>query len=263
MTTFARHIERGARLAYVYHVAGMDWAATTDPDLAVYLNSAESGAATLRGKLFGEMPGTAAGDSCDMVQTVVALDPDLGAQTVTASRDGGIDVGSWNTKVHGDAGAYVFGKLLPYPAYIGFHIGLTGLQWSPDTNDPAIHYAVMMGDLRIDRDTSSPTFGEGTLRWDVGHDYAGLFSYVSFNGNGSAGGVFLWVGSSCLVTIAAPALDGSSISVSVRAGQFNTPLEDLFFDTRYRYQITSVPLEMAGSTARLFAVPFDVVETIS
>lgn len=50
--------------------------------------------------------------------------------------------------------------------------------------------------------------------------------------------------------------------MDIKSGHFGTPLEDLFFNNVARYQITNIPLETAGRTARLFAVPIDVTETV-
>lgn len=261
MTTFAGHIERGSRMAYVYHVAGYDWAACSDPDMTAYLNSAESGASDLRKSLFGDLPSSLSYSltySADMVQTVCALSPQLGAQTVTASRDGGVDVGSWSVTLQGDAGAYRFGALFGYAAFSGWQSGLTGLSWTPDATTPGIKYGILADDLLIDRDPLSADFGRGRLYWKA------------FSGNGlkawlevlSVGGVYLWVGSSCLrVNDSAVHTDGSKYYVDVLGGQFNTPFEDLFYQDRFRYQITNVPLQAQGLTARLFAVPFSVDES--
>lgn len=263
MTTYAGHIERGSKMAHVYHVAGYDWAACSDPDVTAFLNSTETGASDLRKSLYGDLPSGLSwftSYSADMVQTVCALSPMIGSQTVTASREGGIDVGSWSVTLQGDAGAYRFGALFGYTAYSGWQSGLTGLTWTPDTTTTGIKFGILADNLLIDRDPLSLTFGKGRLYWKA------------FSGNGlkawleslSVGGVYLWVGSSCLrVNDSSVHSSGDTYYVDVLGGQFNTPFEDLFYQDKFRYQITNVPLQAQGLTARLFAVPFDVAETIA
>jgi hypothetical protein len=259
MGTLHRYLKDGARLAYVYHVAGLDWAATNDPDFAAYINSADPDAVDYRGKLYGVLGADASLYSCDMVQTVVALDSDLGAQTITNSRESGIDVGSWQVKLMGNAGAYQFGKLFPYTAYDEYHEGLTGLDWQPDSSLIGIAFGVMSRDLRIDRSVAAP---EGVLYWNKYRDY-GLKAYIEDNNSADNSPVFLWVGSSCLATNSAVTSSGDDWAVGVLAGQFNSPLEDLTYNAGIQYQITTAPCDFAGRTARLFAIPFDVVETIT
>jgi hypothetical protein len=254
MTTFFQHVDDGVRFAYVYHVAGLDWAATNDADFAAWINGESTEAADYRKLLFGTR-------AQDLIQVVTALDPNLGPQTITSTREGGIDVGAWTVSVNGNASGYKFGKLFPYTPYTYWQQGMIGLDWSPVADPSRVKFGIMSRDLRVSRD-SGVSIGTGTLYWSQGNDY-GLKDFIEANNGADDSPVYLWVGSSCLATNSAVVESGDDWAVDIVSGQFAAPLEDLTYSPNLRYQITVVPLEMAGLTARLFAVPIDVTETTS
>jgi len=253
MTTFFQHVKDGVRFAYVYHISGMDWAATTDPDFAAWYNAQGVAAQNYGALMFGF--------SKDQVQMLPVLSPELGSQTINSSREGGIDVGSWSVTVGGDCSGYKFGKLFPYVPYTGWQQGLTGLNWTPDTTQPEIVFGIMSRDLRLSRESGDLVGGlaPGTLYFRKDQDF-GLKSFI--DALTPAVYPFVWIGSSCLLIADDFTDEGDEWSVPVLSGLFSSPLEDLFFTDSVRYQITTVPLETAGRTSRLFAVPIDVTETI-
>lgn len=257
MTSFFQHVKNGVRFAYVYHIAGMDWAATNDPDFAEWYNGQGVAAAAYSKLMFGVSAG--------LIQMLPILNGDLGAQTVTSTREGGIDVGAWSVTVSGDCSGYKFGKLFPYTAYTGWQSGLPGLNWSPDTTDPRIKMGVMSRDLRLDRsdvsDAGLEGLAPGTLYWKKKTD-TGLKDYIDAQADIN-GGAYVWIGSSCLRCYMGVLADGADYYVNVRGGLLASPLEDLFYMNEMRYQITTVPLETAGRTSRLFAVPVDVTESLT
>jgi hypothetical protein len=202
------------------------------------------------------------GAGADEIQMLPVLSPELGSQMINSSREGGIDVGSWSVTVGGDCSGYKFGKLFPYVPYTGWQQGLTGLNWTPDTTQPEIVFGIMSRDLRLSRASGDLVSGlaPGRLYWRKDQSF-GLDSFISTL-LGAAKFPVLYVGSSCLVVASILFDDGLEWYVEVLSGLFGSPLEDLFFTDSVRYQITTVPLETAGRTSRLFAVPIDVTETI-
>lgn len=242
MATWRQYIESGARMAYVYHVAGMDWAATTDQRLADWLSA--NGASEFTRALFGIRAVDAA------AQVFACLDPDLGQQTISSTKDGGIDVGSWQVRVAGGADGYQFGRTL-YGDFATHQDGFCGLNWQPDYSTRGIVYGELSQSLITPRDG-----GLTNLYWRK-QSGNGLKQWLE-SGSGPAVKL-LWVGSSCL--ICAPMIhetdDGESYYIEVTPGHFGTPLEDLYHQGRIVYQVANAPIEMAGRTARLFAVPIN------
>jgi hypothetical protein len=252
MTTFSQHIKDGVRFAYVYHIAGYDWAATTDPDFAAWYNAQGTEAAAYGGLMFGS--------SSNAIQMLPVLNHDLGAQTITSTREGGIDVGQWSVSVNGDTSGYKFGKLFPYVPFSGWQSGLLGLNWEPDATQPEIKRGIMSKDLRLSRVTGDLLNGlaPGFLYWRTDQDF-GLSDYLTTH---LASSPIIWAGSSCMVVVALE-VDGVNWKATVYSGVFCSPLEDLVYSDSMRYQITTVPLDMAGRTSRLFAVPISVIESVS
>jgi len=248
-------LETGARFAWVYHVAGCDWAATDDPDFAAWINGSGATAIAYRKLLYGGAPVNGLADpilySADYVQTVCALSRDLGAQTITASKEGGVDVGAWSATIAGEVSGYSFGRLFPYTAYSGQQRGLTGLNWLPSASTVGVRYGILSRDMIPDQST-----GQGTLYWSMTKDL-GLSDFITAN----SGDCFLWLGSSCVATLGSVATDGDDYSIGFSSMQFNTPLESLFYRRDFPIQITTAPTSFAGNTARLMAVPISVTES--
>jgi len=256
MTTYFQHVKNGVRFAHVYHISGLDWAATDDPDFATWYNAQGIGGSAYTSLMFGA--------GAALIQMLPVLSHNLGAQTITSSREGGIDVGQWGVTVNGDASGYEFGKLFSYVPYTGWQQGLIGLNWSPDTTQPSVVFGIMSRDLRLARDDAgvattglAPNASGSALYWRKDQDF-GLSDFIIANA-----GCYLWLGSSCISAESVPALSAGEWSMDIKSGHFGTPLEDLFFNNVARYQITNIPLETAGRTARLFAVPIDVTETVA
>jgi hypothetical protein len=88
----------------------------------------------------------------------------------------------------------------------------------------------------------------------------GLKQFIEANS-----GTLLWVGSSCLLVVGNTVTTEANgdLSVTVASGLLGAPLEDIIYEATIRYQISTVPLEMAGLTARLFAVPIDVTDKVT
>lgn len=255
--TLPEYLEAGSRMAFVYHVAGMDWAATDDPEFAAFINSDDSVAVAYRKQLYGSLEANTGSYSADDVLTVCALDRGLGSQVTNHSKEGGVSVGSWNVKVQGEKTGYRFGSLFEYTAFTGQCEGLTGLNWMPDAQTLGVYYGVLGETFSPDDDF------EGFLSWEKSKDFK-LKATIEAAMSGGLIDFYLWCGSSCLVCLATTVTDdGDYWKIAVRSGQFNTPAERLVYDASLRLQITTAPISLSGNTGRLMSVPFGETEIVT
>lgn len=255
--TLYEYLSSGSRMAFVYHVAGMDWAATDDPEFAAFINSSDAVAVAYRKQLYGAVNANAATYSADYVKTVCVLDRGFGAQSTTYSKTGGVEVGQWTVTVAGEASGYRFGSLFPYTAFTGACQGLAGLNWYPSVQTLGVKWGVLAESFVPDEALT------GYLKWEKSKDF-GLKAFIEAGMSGGLVDLFLWAASSAFVCTSSTVTDdGDSWSISVRCGQFNTPAERVVYNPSLRTQISNVPFGIAGNTSRFMSVPFGITEVLS
>lgn len=234
--------------AFVYHVHGMDWCATNSPALKTWLDSDTADVKAYKKMLFGSVTNDGEGGidySAWDVKCIVNLDNNVGNQKINYKRDKGIDVGSWSVTVQGGELGYTWDRS-SVECW-----GVMGLDCQPDITSVSAKSAVLSRDFQPD-----VTFNQ-SLYWDKSRDN-GLYTWI--NAEVTAGRIpYVWVGSSCLSLFDGASVDGDEYTADAVACQFNTPLE--LVHNKFNNQlitITNFPQSIAGMTASLYGIPFDV-----
>jgi hypothetical protein len=248
LTPYEKICRTGAvNAAFVYHVAGYDWAATNSPELAALLDGTptDDGLLYLKRQLFGwayilDTPNLEADYPADSVRVLPILDHDQGSQRIDYGEDKGLDVGGWRVTIRS---------------------GQTGYTWTKSA-------ATIEGIIGLDANPNETTAGvkKGTLSRSIGEaGAAGLVTVYWREDSGlaaklsSPGNDAVWVGTNCLYQFSDPSgpTDGE-YSCSFYARFLGTSLErtqlDLERQTGFSY-ITDTPTGLVGQIARLHVVP--------
>jgi len=236
---------------YVYHICGMPWASTNNPDFKTWLDTDSADPIQMRKYLFGETESHTAGQyASNDVQVLVNLSGDIGPQTVSYGQDKGLDVGPWNVKLTGTDGfKWDFAKMGGYSD----HGGLLGVDWQPSIQTVGSVHSILAADF----DPEETTTRQGFLYWPQNKDF-GLKDFLDGQwgiSNDNPG--FLWTSQTCMVAIGQTSSSGSNYVVNCRSCQFNAPNELVFRSIGgQNVFITNYPQGIAGLTANTFAVNF-------
>ena len=258
MSTFDSILKSGSFPgAYVFHIAGMPWAATNSPALKVYLDAGGATATALKKKMFGIKDGS---ENPPAVEILSILDNDIGSQRIDFGQDKGIRVGDWSVKLKGDNGAGFSwnngGAFVPH--------GILGLTWQPafDYTDPdgsqyGAAWSVLYDDAKPGTAATPNAF---TLKWPQEKDF-GLKGWLDDNWNGGSYDkpCDLWCSNSCWRAFGEPTAVGSThYSVSVYSGIYNTPNEWVHaVREEQNIYVTNYPQSINGQPAYLYAVELD------
>lgn len=251
----------GGEFSYVFHVGGLDWAATNDSRLIqalklddvdpVSATQAELNAIEMREHLFGL--GYKNGDytPSNYVQILKNLDDNLGSQTIDFDEKKGIDVGNFRTSVFGGPHGYTW----IWDSNIDC-FGVMGLDVVPSLKSNGVISGVMSRDYKPDETVDG---WSGELYWWADTD-EGLRKKI--NSKKAAGEeMFLWVGNSCLSVYSNSVITtGDEYYVTCYNQNWNTPNERIFrnnINGLETLRITNVPQMLRGATAKLFMIHWD------
>ncbi len=245
--TFDDLCTAGANYCELYHVAGQDWCAVSDPRVIDTLFSGTTRVADAPARYYRRILfGTTARNSifpCDKVQILPILNKDIGSQTVKYAEKKGIDTGSWKVTISRGETGY------QYQNGTNECWGLPGLDWIVDTG---LDGSVNMGRLYRDYDGH-------TLYWD---NDRGLGARINALGVGEQ--LLLSLShSTVLVDESDTATESGGVWTCVaRGGALRSPDERVYKDTtddNERIQIYDVPSaeSLAGLAAYTWLIPIN------
>jgi hypothetical protein len=221
--------------AFMFHISGMNWAATNSAELKAMFDAGDSQAADLRGGIFSNYQAE--------VQVLQILDNNLGSQTISYDENKGLNIGGWGVRLFSNPSGYQFGNGVNVNSH-----GIMGLDWQPNLTTQGFAYSVLGADLDCDTSTSI-----GFLEWPKDKDF-GLKSWIDDNYSGGfTSNLALWVGSACVILQGYPTTNGNNWRAQVACQVWNSVNE--FIPQRVDQQniyVTNFPQSIQGQTASLW-----------
>lgn len=255
----------GGKYSFIFHIAGMDWAACSDGNIVRVLelddvdpaapSTQQQNAITMRKQMFNTGYESDYFNTANYVKLLPNLDLELGTQTIDFGEQRGLEAGSFNTKFFGGKWGYTWRWSTNIECQ-----GVMGLDVQPLLSTPGAKCAVLSRDFEA---VKISTTGWGAdLYWWIDRD-EGLKTFIDAQLTAGTD-VFLWVGNSCLYVNPAEGYvktSGDEYYIQCFNQCFNTPNEWIFKDNENGLEtlrITNYPQRIKDAETFLYPIHWDV-----